>query len=126
MASSHLFWAIGCLLIATAAAMPATEHIVGGSVGWTTPPSKDFYQDWAKGRKFVVGDKLVFRFTPSAHNLIEVTEREFEFCTQHDVIEMYYRGHTVIELDRPGTRYFYCGIGLHCEYGQKLEITVEQ
>ncbi|KAG9448384.1 hypothetical protein H6P81_014512 [Aristolochia fimbriata] len=101
MASCHLCWAIGFLLVASAA---AKEHMVGESEGWKTPPSKDFYQEWANGKKFVVGDKLVFRYTPSAHSLVEVTEREFQFCTQHDVIEMHYQGHTVIDLDRPGTR----------------------
>ncbi|XP_068655850.1 early nodulin-like protein 14 [Aristolochia californica] len=103
----------------------ATEHIVGGKNGWSFPPTKDYYQQWSQQRKFRVGDKLVFDYTPSSDNVIEVGEKEFEQCTQDDVIDMQYDGHTVVKLDEAGKRYFYCGIALHCESGMKFSVTVQ-
>ncbi|KAF2313181.1 hypothetical protein GH714_009645 [Hevea brasiliensis] len=49
----------------------ATEFVVGDETGWTTNFD---YQAWAQGKKFHVGDKLVFRYPPETHNVLRVME----------------------------------------------------
>lgn len=66
----------------------------------------------------------VFLFRTGAHNIIEVNEEEFKNCTQDNAIDMYYDGPITIELVKAGTFYYYCGVGIHCELGQKLKVTV--
>ena len=36
----------------------ATNHVVGGTTGWTIPSSASLYSQWAAGRAFAVGDTL--------------------------------------------------------------------
>ncbi|XP_077212037.1 mavicyanin-like [Tasmannia lanceolata] len=122
--TSHFFFllsTIGCFLVGF---VSADEHIVGGDIGWTLPSDRMFYQNWAQQRKFFVGDKLVFHYTPGINNVQEVTEEDFDNCTQESTILMYYKGPTTVTFSKPGKHYFYCGVGLHCEYGQKFSFTV--
>ncbi|XP_043706185.1 umecyanin-like [Telopea speciosissima] len=112
---------MGCVLMAQTNAM---SHIIGGSFGWRIPDNTTFYQEWAKPRTFGVGDKLVFLYRTGVHNVLEVDEKEFKACTQDKPIDMLYRGPTILELNKKGDYYYYCGVGTHCEAGQKLSITV--
>ncbi|KAJ9706123.1 hypothetical protein PVL29_001604 [Vitis rotundifolia] len=113
--------AVTCFMTAPVAAF---NHIVGGSFGWSTPGNLSFYEDWAKPRTFGVGDKLVFPFRTGVHSVVQVSEEEFQNCTQNDAIDMHYSGPLIIELPKTGTFYYYCGVGTHCEAGQKLKVTV--
>ncbi|XP_077226608.1 mavicyanin-like [Tasmannia lanceolata] len=113
--------AIGCALIGW---VDAADHIVGGSTGWTIQSNATFYEEWARLRNFVVGDKLVFLFTTGVHNVVEVTESDFDACTQKAVIESHYSGPATIRLSSPGNNYFYCAVGKHCVTGQKLVVAV--
>ncbi len=56
--------------------------------------------------------------------MVTVNKEDFEACTQKNVIDMYYKGPTTLDLTETGDYYYYCGIGKHCEVGQKLHITV--
>ncbi|KAA8528268.1 hypothetical protein F0562_035481 [Nyssa sinensis] len=58
------------------------------------------------------------------HNIVEVGKEDFEACTQNKVIEIYYKGPTILNFTQPGTHYYYSGIGTQCELGQKLSVTV--
>ncbi|CAA7402664.1 unnamed protein product [Spirodela intermedia] len=107
-----------------AAAGISLDHIVGGSSGWRLPPNATFYSEWTRDKTFVVGDKLVFMYTSGLQNVLEVSEKDFEECTQEEVVDMYYAGPTVLEITKPGPHYYYSGIGTHCEDGQKLSINV--
>ncbi|XP_058103587.1 mavicyanin-like [Magnolia sinica] len=120
--SLFLLSAVGCVLIGSAI---ATEHQVGDKAGWTLPPNPSFYEEWAKTKKFVVGDVLVFEYKTSVHNVLEVTKDDFDSCTQFKPIAMYYKSPTKITLKEPGQHFFYCGVGIHCEGAQKLVINVE-
>ncbi|OAY70060.1 umecyanin-like [Ananas comosus] len=100
------------------------EHIVGGRDGWTIPPNATFYQDWAKTQNFKVGDRLVFPYTIEMYTVVEASKEDFDNCTQRDIKARYYAPPTVLELLEPGPHYYYCGVGLHCEAGQKLSIVV--
>ncbi|MQL75845.1 hypothetical protein Taro_008238 [Colocasia esculenta] len=100
------------------------DHIVGGSLGWRLPPNVTFYEEWTRNKTFVVGDKLVFMFTSALQNVLQVSQKDYEECTQEHVVDRYYAGPTVLMINESGPHYYYCGIGLHCEGGQKLAINV--
>ncbi|CAJ2666118.1 unnamed protein product [Trifolium pratense] len=74
------------LLIAFAATIlqniEATDHIVGGSTGWTaTPPGgASFYSDWASNITFKQNDVLVFNFVTGAHTVAEISKANFDNC----------------------------------------------
>ncbi|CAB4280082.1 unnamed protein product [Prunus armeniaca] len=113
--------AIGCFWMGSVSAM---DHIVGGGAGWTTPPNKTFFQDWAFPRTFGVGDRLVFPYRPGSGNVVVVNKEDFDKCTQKNVIYMYYNGPTIINFTTTGDNYYYSGVGKHCEAGQKLHVKV--
>jgi hypothetical protein len=56
--------------------------------------------------------------------VVVVKKEEFEACGQKDVINMYYKGPTILKLREIGDYYYYCGVGKHCEAGQKLHIKI--
>ena len=66
----------------------------------------------------------MFMYTPALQNVMEVSKKDFEECTQEEVVDMHYKGPTVLVITKPGEHYFYSGIGTHCEDGQKLSINV--
>lgn len=49
---------VAALAMMAAAPAAAMTHVVGGRHGWSVPPNKTFYQEWAKPRTFGLGDKL--------------------------------------------------------------------
>ncbi|XP_073007886.1 umecyanin-like isoform X2 [Typha latifolia] len=112
---------LGCLLMASEA---FKDHIVGGGKGWRLPQNKTFYNEWSQSKSFILGDKLVFLFRSGANNLLEVSKEDFDACTQNNVIQRYHNGPTILELTEIGEHYYYCGVGIHCEAGQKLSINV--
>ncbi|KAG6533509.1 cucumber peeling cupredoxin-like [Zingiber officinale] len=110
--------------LSTSAAHHKT-HIVGGSYGWRIPNTTTFYQDWADARDFAVGDKIVFLFTTMVQNVVELSSAEdFAACTTNNVIDIHFKGPTILELTAAGQEYYLCNVGLHCEKGQKLSINV--
>lgn len=100
-------------------------HIVGAGKGWRMPPNKTYYEDWARSREISIGDKLMFLYRSGVYNIVEVPTRElFDACSMANITNRYQRGPTIIELTEPGPRYYFCGVGEHCEVGQKLAIDV--
>ncbi|KAJ9173496.1 hypothetical protein P3X46_016619 [Hevea brasiliensis] len=121
MASSKI-----CIIIAIAAvfvpSILATEFVVGDETGWTTNFD---YQAWAQGKEFHVGDKLVFRYSPGAHNVIRVNGTGFQQCKAPDGAEALTTGEDTIPLTYPGKKWYICGVSNHCESkNMKLTITV--
>ncbi|KAL6979510.1 hypothetical protein U1Q18_021171 [Sarracenia purpurea var. burkii] len=110
-----------CLKMEPASAM---YHVVGGSLGWSVPPNKTYFQDWAKKRVFGVEDKLLFPFRTSLHNVVEVGAGDFEGCTKENLINIYTKGPLIMNFTQPGDHYYYSGVGLQCESGLKLHVTV--
>ncbi|KAG0490576.1 hypothetical protein HPP92_007439 [Vanilla planifolia] len=100
------------------------NHVVGGSFGWKIPPNLTFYKEWAATKTFVVGDRLVFLYRSGAQNVLEVSAEDYKRCGSSNVTNMYYIGPTIVELETPGPHFFYSGVGLHCEAGQKLAVDV--
>nr|XP_043630485.1 blue copper protein-like [Erigeron canadensis] len=123
MVSSKLtiFLFIG-LLAAFATCISATQFIVGDDYGWTLNFD---YQAWAKGKEFVVGDKIVFKYPYGKHNVYKVDGNGFQRCVASATNESLSSGYDVITLATPGRKWYICGIGNHCvSGGMKLVIDV--
>ncbi|XP_044963225.1 cucumber peeling cupredoxin-like [Hordeum vulgare subsp. vulgare] len=125
----------GCLSLLLLAAVVASlvacssagiYHIVGAGKGWRMAPNRTYYGDWARTRNISVGDKLMFLYRSGVYNIVEVPSRDlFDGCSMRNITNRYQNGPTIIELVPPaGPRYFFCGVGKHCEEGQKLKIYV--
>ena len=73
------------------------------------------------------GDTVTFAWS-GYHNVYSVsTQAEFDGCTRTDATELAPSssgGSYSITLDTPGTFFYICEVGGHCESGQKLAVTV--
>ncbi|MCO5547680.1 hypothetical protein L7F22_001131 [Adiantum nelumboides] len=106
-------------------ATQGVQHQVGGSPGWSLPSMANVnYTIWASQQKFVVGDSLYFNYSSQYHNVLQVTEANYDACNASQPIRMWDDGATVIPLNMTGTFYYICGIPGHCEQGQKVAVTV--
>ncbi|KVH95952.1 uclacyanin 1-like [Cynara cardunculus var. scolymus] len=97
----------------------AVDHDVGSpNGGWDT--STDL-GSWASSETFTVGDNIVFSYTPN-HNVLEVSEADFDSCSTSGPISTNALTPTTIALTAAGSRYFICGTPGHCGQGMKVEI----
>ncbi|XP_030467683.1 blue copper protein 1b-like [Syzygium oleosum] len=122
MASSIIFVT---LALVAAASVPAsvmgTDFMVGDDKGWTLNFD---YQTWAGGKQFYVGDRLVFKYPESVHNVLKVNGTGFQQCAAPVGTVPLATGNDVIPLLAPGRKWYICGVGKHCAIGMKLVITV--
>ncbi|KAK3434258.1 hypothetical protein EUGRSUZ_D01774, partial [Eucalyptus grandis] len=117
---------LGCSVMAMLmGSTSATLHVVGGRQGWDVPDNVTFYQDWAKPRTFGVGDQLIFPYRPGSNNLLAVQKKGYETCDMRNPIHVYYMGPTILNLTAVGDYYYVSSSGRHCEFGQRLHITVK-
>ncbi|KAI8544306.1 hypothetical protein RHMOL_Rhmol08G0286200 [Rhododendron molle] len=119
-----LFGVVAAVMLQCAAAQ--TEHVVGGTSGWTIPQNgAEAYVSWASNQTFVVGDTLIFNFATNAHDVLQVTKDSYDACTDTNPIgNPITTGPANITLTSAGDHYYICTYGRHCESGQKLTITV--
>ncbi|KAL9405572.1 hypothetical protein Peur_002544 [Populus x canadensis] len=103
-----------------------TVYVVGDNDGWTVPQAgAQAYITWASGKNFMVGDTLTFDFTTNNHDVLRVQKESFDACTSSNSIgDVISTGPVNITLDSTGEHYYICTIGRHCQFGQKLAITV--
>ncbi|KAL8234953.1 hypothetical protein R6Q59_021053 [Mikania micrantha] len=105
--------------------MAQTRHVVGDSLGWTIPTNgAAAYTSWASQQRFIVGDSLFFNFTTGFHNVAEVSQAAYGPCTIANPISIATTGPATVQLTTPGTHYYICTVGTHCQIGQKLTINV--
>ncbi|KAI4338707.1 hypothetical protein MLD38_023732 [Melastoma candidum] len=102
----------------------AMLHVVGGREGWDVPDNLTFYEDWARPRTFGASDQLIFPFRLGPNNVMEVSGKDYETCNTVSPIEMHYEAPLILNLTKTGDYYYLSSIGKHCEFGQKLHITV--
>ncbi|KAH7571682.1 hypothetical protein ACOSQ2_014638 [Xanthoceras sorbifolium] len=119
----------GFVLFLLAAAMSAPmmmssakEFIVGDDSGWSLGFD---YQAWAVDKNFQVGDKLVFKYQAGAHTVFKVNGTGFQSCIKPPANEALTTGDDTIVLATPGKKWYICGVGNHCDMGQKLTIVVQ-
>ncbi|XP_078437392.1 uclacyanin 1-like [Wolffia australiana] len=101
-------------------AFAATIVVGAPNGGWDL---RTDYTSWASSQTFSVGDTLVFQYT-SFHDVVEVTEADFDACRTSNPIARYTDGNTVVSLPSTGKRFFICGIAGHCSEGMKVEVDV--
>ncbi|CAL9017527.1 unnamed protein product [Prunus brigantina] len=94
---------------------------VGDSNGWTSRGLVD-YNEWASTKDFHVGDTLTFSYDNQFHNVMQVTNEDYESCNPASPIAVYASGSDTITLERPDNFYFLCGAPGHCQAGQRVEI----
>ncbi|XP_062230237.1 umecyanin-like [Phragmites australis] len=124
--SQHALLLLSAVMASLVAGSTAgVYHIVGAGKGWRLPPNKTYYEDWARTRNISIGDKLMFLYRSGVYNIVEVpTRARFDECSMSNITNRYQSGPTIIELTQPGPRYYFDGVGEHCEVGQKLAINV--
>ncbi|OEL18193.1 hypothetical protein BAE44_0020786 [Dichanthelium oligosanthes] len=77
---------------------------------------------WASSIDFSPGDRLVFRYNASAHDVVEVTRDGYLSCSAASPVAAALRtGRDTVQLGGTGSRYFICGVPGHCGAGMKLE-----
>ncbi|CAB4286897.1 unnamed protein product [Prunus armeniaca] len=96
---------------------------VGDSDGWTSRGLVD-YNKWASAKDFHVSDTLIFAYNNQFHNVMQVSDQDFQSCNATSAIATYTSGSDTFTLKRPGHFYFLCGAPGHCQAGQKVDIKV--
>ncbi|KAH6778941.1 hypothetical protein C2S52_010178 [Perilla frutescens var. hirtella] len=119
---ANLFFAI-VIVAATAAPAFAVDYIVGDDAGWNLNVN---YTEWAEGKEFYVGDRIIFKYVVGDHNVYKVNGTAFQQCAVPPPSESLTSGNDIITLAAPGRKWYLCGVGngAHCEAGMKLVITV--
>ncbi|KAL5221196.1 hypothetical protein ABZP36_025909 [Zizania latifolia] len=98
-------------------------HTVGAPNGsWDLQTN---YAQWVSNIKFSVGDQLEFKYSPSMHDVVEVSKADYDACSSSTPIATFNSGDDTIPLPAAGTRYFICGVGNHCNNGMKITVKVE-
>ncbi|KAH7423237.1 hypothetical protein KP509_12G045800 [Ceratopteris richardii] len=102
-----------CVVVCSRPASSATVHVVGGDSGWSIMSPLDA---WLEGRKFTVGDSLLFNYERGWHDVVEVNKDGYDSCNGNgpSVVERWSDGKTKVTMDTPGTRYFICSFIGHC------------
>ncbi|KAK1616481.1 hypothetical protein QYE76_021998 [Lolium multiflorum] len=82
------------------------------------------YGSWASSKQFIPGDSIVFKYSPQAHDVLEVSKADYDSCSAASPITTLKTGNDVVALPATGTRYFICGFTGHCTAGMKVAIDV--
>ncbi|XP_042484514.1 uncharacterized protein LOC122064811 [Macadamia integrifolia] len=119
---------VGCVFIVAAllhGAAARTTHIVGGSIGWTVPPSGFSYDTWAASQTFAVGDWLFFNFTSTTQEDVAeaMSKSVYDSCITVGIFSTYVST-TNILIASAGEHYYFSTIGQRCQMNQKLTINV--
>ncbi|KAM0924091.1 hypothetical protein ACQ4PT_005087 [Festuca glaucescens] len=82
------------------------------------------YGSWASSKQFIPGDSIVFKYSPQAHDVLEVSKVDYDSCSAASPMTTLKTGNDIVALPVTGTRYFICGIAGHCSAGMKVTIDV--
>ncbi|KAF0924527.1 hypothetical protein E2562_010172 [Oryza meyeriana var. granulata] len=109
--------------VLTTTAMGATTYTVGAPSGsWDMRTN---YAQWVSTITFRIGDQLVFKYSPAAHDVVEVTKAGYDACSASSPVATFNSGDDTVPLTAAGTRYFICGFTGHCAGGMKVAVKVE-
>ncbi|MBA0782159.1 hypothetical protein Gotri_003021 [Gossypium trilobum] len=95
----------------------AATYTVGGTGGWAFNVA-----GWTKDKRFKAGDTLVFKYSPSIHNVVAVNRAGYSSCTTPKGAKVYQSGKDQIKLVK-GQNYFICNYSGHCQAGMKIAVT---
>ncbi|KAL9225278.1 hypothetical protein vseg_001223 [Gypsophila vaccaria] len=121
MMKLRVFGVLGAL-VCLAVACSATMYIVGDTGGWDISSDLD---SWDSGKRFVVGDVLMFQYSSSSNSVCQLTEAEYQKCDTSNAMLRSTSGNTTFTLSKPGDVYFACCNRLYCLGGMKLHVHVE-
>ncbi|XP_060183588.1 mavicyanin-like [Lycium barbarum] len=121
----HILVTFALLLLILHQQSFATQHLVGDSI-WTIPPTNNFYTNWSSSQVFFPGDTLYFDFDPEFYNVMQVSRREYGYCTANQPYKVFSDGPVNITLMEVGVFYYICSILNYCSLGQKFSVTVLQ
>ncbi|GLJ42146.1 hypothetical protein SUGI_0872770 [Cryptomeria japonica] len=126
MGTAGVLFVVGSLLSFLVACQDTKVYTIGDESGWTLGYD---YHKWAAGKKFHVGDTLVFNYIHnemSIHNVVRVNRTAYAKCVSDPNMGLYVSGSDKIVLSAPGRMWFICGTPGHCESGMKLKINVRK
>uniref|UniRef100_A0A0D9X473 Phytocyanin domain-containing protein n=1 Tax=Leersia perrieri TaxID=77586 RepID=A0A0D9X473_9ORYZ len=113
-------------LLAVVVVAAAFTTVSGASYGVGEPNGgwdmQTNYTAWASSINFHLGDQLVFKYSPAAHDVVEVTKAGYDACSAASPVAIHRTGQDAVELNRLGSRYFICGVPGHCNAGMKLQV----
>ncbi|GLJ58730.1 hypothetical protein SUGI_1497090 [Cryptomeria japonica] len=102
MGTARALFSVGCLLSFLTACQATKVYTVGDEAGWTLGYD---YHEWAEGKKFRVGDTLVFNYhnsEMSSHNVVRVNGTAYANCVSDPNLGLYESGSDKIVLSGPG------------------------
>ncbi|XP_020104111.1 basic blue protein-like isoform X1 [Ananas comosus] len=103
-----------CFILIQGEVAEAAVYTVGDRSGWTFNMA-----GWVRGKRFRAGDVLVFKYSPSAHNVVAVNAAGYNSCKAPRGSRTYTSGNDRITLAR-GRNYFICTFPGHCQSGMKI------
>ncbi|KAL0329667.1 UNVERIFIED_CONTAM: Lamin-like protein [Sesamum radiatum] len=119
--TAFLIAVIVTILAIAAPSSAASNYTVGDDAGWMLGVN---YTQWAQGKDFRVGDKLVFKYNNTAHTVAKVNGSDFQQCVASNASNLLTSGNDEITLSAPGKKWYICSVADHCAKGMKLVITV--
>ncbi|PAN09601.1 hypothetical protein PAHAL_2G036400 [Panicum hallii] len=120
MASKSLLIVAVAVLFAAAPAL-AADLVVGDDKGWDLEVD---YDEWVDGNQFIVGDRLVFKYTKGNHSVVEATAAGFAACSDANSLATWSSGDDRVPLSGSGQRWFFSGVGKDCGQGMRFNVTV--
>ncbi|XBI96231.1 hypothetical protein VPH35_032543 [Triticum aestivum] len=108
-------------VLSTATASAAIYNVGEPGGAWDLSTN---YGTWASSRNFQTSDQIVFKYSPRAHDVLEVSKADYDSCSTANPITTFNSGNDVVTLTATGTRYFICGFPGHCAGGMKVKIDV--
>ncbi|KAH7659870.1 Cupredoxins domain-containing protein [Dioscorea alata] len=87
------------LAVSAATLVGATDHIVGGHLGWN--PNIN-YTLWSNNQTFFLNDLISFRYMKNMYNVFEVNQTGYDNCTLSGVAGNWSSGKDFILLNRTG------------------------
>ncbi|GLJ24671.1 hypothetical protein SUGI_0471820 [Cryptomeria japonica] len=126
MGMAGVLFVVGSLLSFVVACQATKVYTVGDEAGWTLGYD---YHKWAAGKKFHVGNTLVFNYIHnemSILNVVRVNITAYAKCVSHPNMGLYESGSDKIVLSAPGHMWFIFRTPDHYESDMKLKINVRK
>ncbi|XP_013704284.3 blue copper protein-like [Brassica napus] len=124
MATTTRMFCFVLVMVLMGCCCSAKIYKVGDSKGWTTAKHGSYYE-WAKLKKFQVGDSLMFEYDGNINDVTQVSSRlEYQFCNSLSPKAVYNTGHDVVTLMEPGYHFFITSNRSQCVAGHKLVVFV--
>ncbi|XP_021812812.1 mavicyanin-like [Prunus avium] len=123
MALRNIATLVFFVMMVFSGAYSSSVYRVGDFDGWISRGLVD-YNKWTSTKDFHVGDTLIFAYNNQFHNVMQVSDQDFQSCNATSAISSYTSVSDTITLKRPCHYYFICGAPGHCRVGQKVDIKV--